>query len=52
MSDYKEILTSDRVYKKYKSIILIQMYLLMTSYKNCHIFIKFQRILLKRVRKY
>ena len=33
MSDYKEILTSDRVYKNTSLSSLIQMYLLMTSYK-------------------
>ena len=46
MSDYKEILTSDRVYKKYKSIIPD------TNVSIDDIIQKFQRILLKRVRKY
>lgn len=52
MSDYKEILTSDRVYKKYKSIIPDTNVSIDDIIQNCHIFIKFQRILLKRVRKY
>ncbi len=43
MSDYKEILTSDRVYKNTSLSSLIQMYLLMTSYKKLSYFYKISK---------
>lgn len=52
MSDYKEILTSDRVYKKYKSIIPDTNVSIDDIIQKLSYFYKISRILLKRVRKY